>query len=367
LPVRSFERIRVSGTFPTSTPTEEFIMSAAPNSGLVRAAFRHTASTPIAGDGCVERTVTTSDGVRLAVRDYGSERAEDPTVVLLHGLCLTQESWESQVCQLRRAWGSRIRIITYDHRGHGRSTGAPMPTYRIDKLAADLAEVLTALRVTGPLTLAGHSMGGMTALAYFGRPASKRPVEPQGLVLVGTAAGGIAERGVSRLLASPATRALFELVHRMPQRATDNAVKSLLRPLGVALNRYPGNGSAVAAVAAAAIRTTSLTTAAGFLPSLKRYDVYHALEAISAKTFVVSGGTDLLTPASHSHDMAAAIPGAIHLHHPTAGHMLLQDAAECVSDAIGRAMGLRRGSRRPANARKSRNRSSTAQLAVVVS
>jgi len=353
----------VSETFPTSTFTEESTMSVAPDTGPAPAAFRPTT----VGDGCVERTVTTSDGVRLAVCDYGSDSADAPTVVLLHGLLLSQESWEPQVCQLRRRWGSKIRIITYDHRGHGRSTGAPMPTYEIDRLAADLAEVLTALQVTGPLTLAGHSMGGMTALAYFSRPASKRPLEPQGLVLVGTAAGSLAARGIARLLATPATGALFGLVHRMPQRATDKAVQALIRPLGDALSKFSSDGTAVAAVAATAIRTTSLTTAAGFLPSLKRYDVYHALESIAAKTFVVSGGTDMLTPASHSRDMAAAIPGAVHLHHPTAGHMLLQDAAECVSNAIGRAMGMRRGPRRTANARKSRNRSSAAQLAVVVS
>ena len=339
-------------------------MSVAPDSGLAPAVLRPAALT---GDGCVERTVTTKDGVRLAVSDYSSDRADAPTVVLLHGLLLSQESWEPQVRQLRRRYGSRIRIVTYDHRGHGRSTGSPMPTYEIAQLAADLAEVLTALHITGPLTLAGHSMGGMTALAYFGRPASKRPVEPRGLVLVGTAAGRLAARGIGRLLATPATGALFELVHRMPQRATDKAVQALIRPLGEALGRFSSDGTAVAAVAATAIRTTSLTTAAGFLPSLKRYDVYQALEAISAKTFVVSGGTDILTPASHSHDLAAAIPGAVHLHHPTAGHMLLQEAAACVSDAIGRAMGMRRGSRRPATARKSRNRSSAAQLAVVVS
>src|SRR4029079_19085515 len=108
-----------------------------------------------------ERTVTTSDGARLAVRDYGSDRADAPTVVLLHGLLLTHESWEPQVCQLRRRWDSRIRIITYDHRGHGRSTGAPMPTYRIDKLAADLPKGLSDLGITGPPSPAGNSVGGM--------------------------------------------------------------------------------------------------------------------------------------------------------------------------------------------------------------
>jgi pimeloyl-ACP methyl ester carboxylesterase len=342
-------------------------MLAAPDPGLAPSGFRPTASTRIAGDGYVEQTVTTSDNVQLAVRDYGSDRAGDPTVVLLHGLCLTQDSWEPEVRQLRRRWGSRIRIITYDHRGHGRSTGAPMPTYQIDQLAADLAEVLTALHVTGPLTLAGHSMGGMTALAYFGLPVSKCPVQPNGLVLVGTAAGSIAERGIGRLLATPATGALFELLHRLPQRATDKAVQALVRPLGTALSRYLGDGSALTAVAAAAVRTTSLTTAAGFLPSLKRYNVYHALASITAKTIVISGGTDMLTPPSHSRDLAAAIPGAIHLHHPTAGHMLLQDAAECVSNAISRVIGTPGPSGRAAKARMLQDRSSTAQLAVVVS
>ena len=338
-------------------------MLVAPDSGFAPAAFGPTTST---GEGCVERTVTTKDGVRLAISDYGSDRAEAPTVVLLHGLLLSQQSWDIQVRELRRRHGRKIRVITYDHRGHGRSTGAPMPTYEIAQLADDLAEVLAAMNVTGPLTLAGHSMGGMTALAYFNRPATERPVEPHGLVLVGTAAGGLAARGIARLIATPATEALFGLVHRMPRRATDKAVRALVRPLGDALSRFAGQSTAAAAVAATAIRTTSLTTAAGFLPSLKRYDVYQALQAISATTFIVSGGTDVLTPASHSYDLAAAIPRAVHFHHPTAGHMLLQEAADCVSNAIGRAMGMRHGSRRPA-ARKPRKRSSTAHLAVVVS
>ena len=87
-----------------------------------------------------------------------------------------------------------------------------MNTYRIDQLADDLAQVLIALDVTGPLTLVGHSLGGMTALAYLGRPAAQRRVEPHGLVLVATAAGKLAERGLARLLATPAPAALVGLV-----------------------------------------------------------------------------------------------------------------------------------------------------------
>jgi hypothetical protein len=38
------------------------------------------------------QTATTSDGVALAVRDYGSGAYAAHTVVLLHGLCLNQSS-----------------------------------------------------------------------------------------------------------------------------------------------------------------------------------------------------------------------------------------------------------------------------------
>ncbi|WP_006247177.1 alpha/beta fold hydrolase [Mycolicibacterium tusciae] len=76
--------------------------------------------------GYLERTVITSDGVRLAVRDFGSGANVERTVVLLHGLCLTQDSWAAQIRDLVQRWGNSIRIVTYDHRGHGNSSSTPM-------------------------------------------------------------------------------------------------------------------------------------------------------------------------------------------------------------------------------------------------
>ena len=177
------------------------------------------------------RIVTTSDGVSLSVRDWGSHDAGH-TVVLLHGFCLGKESWNIQMTQLIRHWGNNIRIISYDHRGHGDSGNASMHTYRIDRLADDLAELLVALGVTGPLTLAGHSMGGMAALAYLRRPASKRPVEPESLVLVATAAGNVCSHGLGRLLSTPRDK------HALPPRTPHaprghRAGGSIPRPTGV--------------------------------------------------------------------------------------------------------------------------------------
>ncbi len=161
--------------------------------------------------------VTTGDGVQLAVRDYDPP-ARTHTVVFLHGFCLSRASWSGQIDYLRRHYGDSVRIIAYDHRGHGGSSAAPMATYRIDRLAADLDEVLTALNVTAPLTLVGHSMGAMVALAYLSQRASDRPVDPHGLVLVATAAGKLAQRGLGRLLGTPATPLLSKLIAHTPAR-----------------------------------------------------------------------------------------------------------------------------------------------------
>ena len=280
-----------------------------------------------------ERTVTVRDGVRLAVRDQGPIDAE-VTVVLLHGLCLEQGSWAGQIRHLTRQWGSRIRIISYDHRGHGGSDTAPTSTYVIEQLAADLADVLTALDVTGPLTLVGHSMGGMVALAYLGRPPADRPVEPHGVVLVATAAGRLTEHGVARLLASPATDVLCKFATRAPQRA----VRLLTKPVRATLAFQVGTHAraTLTSLFDTAMAAASLATAVGFLPGLRSYDQYATLDSIRARTTIISGGADFLTPPAHSHDMAAAIPGATHVHIPTAGHMLPHEASHAVTDAISR-------------------------------
>ncbi|HEX7823664.1 MAG TPA: alpha/beta fold hydrolase, partial [Mycobacterium sp.] len=97
-------------------------------------------------------------------------------------------------------------------------------------------------------------------------------------------------------------------------------------------------------LAAAALATTPVSTIVGFLPALNSYDAYAALSSIRAQTVVVSGGADLLTPPEHARDLAAAIPGASHVHLHDAGHMLPQEASHVVSEAIRRVLGIENGS-----------------------
>ncbi|CAN5735944.1 hypothetical protein BH09ACT8_BH09ACT8_56020 [soil metagenome] len=178
----------------------------------------------------------------------------------------------------------------------------------------------------------------MAALGYLGLSAGRRPVEPAGLVLVATAAGKLRQRGMGRLLGTPATAALVSMAGVAPEQA----VRAMVGPLCATLSRWRRGASAatLAAVAADALAAVSVATAVGFLPALRDYDQYPMLSTIRARTVVLSGGVDPMTPAVHARDLAAAIPGAEHVHIPGAGHMLPQDAAQVVHQAIRRAAGI---------------------------
>lgn len=275
--------------------------------------------------------VLTGDGVSLSCSDYG-DRSACRTVVFLHGWCLSEMEWAHHIAFVKSRHGDAVRLISYDHRGHGRSQSAPTATYRVDQLADDLAYVLDELKATGPLTLVGHSLGGMVALEYLGR--NPKPVDPDGLVLVGTAAGRLTERGLGRLLATPGLGGLCRLAERSP----DQVIRMLGTPVCAALARLrvrgPAQQVALAEVITSALSTTTVGTAVGFVGGLRDFDAGTALASISARTVVISGSADVLTPAEHSVELAEAIPGAVHVCVPGAGHMLPQQAPQVVSQAI---------------------------------
>ncbi len=118
-------------------------------------------------------TVTTHDGTRLHVTDWG----HGIPVVFSHGWPLSGDAWEDQMMFLA---DHGYRVIAHDRRGHGRSGkawhGNDMNTY-----ADDLAAVLEALDITGA-TLVGHSTGGGEVARYIGRHGTGRVAKA---VLVG--------------------------------------------------------------------------------------------------------------------------------------------------------------------------------------
>lgn len=113
--------------------------------------------------------IDTHDGQRLAFRDTAGNGSSGAPVVFIHGWSLSGEIWREQI-EFLAAHGQRT--ITYDRRGHGRSS-KPTAGYDYDTLADDLAAVLTQADVTNA-TLVGHSMGSGEVARYFARHGGKR-------------------------------------------------------------------------------------------------------------------------------------------------------------------------------------------------
>jgi non-heme chloroperoxidase len=104
--------------------------------------------------------IETKDGAGLFYRDWGSGEA----VVFVHGWAVNSDLWQYQMAYLA---SHGLRCVTFDRRGHGRSTD-PGRGYDFDTLADDLAAVIEKLDLRD-VTLVGHSMGCAEIARYLVR------------------------------------------------------------------------------------------------------------------------------------------------------------------------------------------------------
>ncbi|MGH3765101.1 MAG: alpha/beta fold hydrolase [Pseudonocardiaceae bacterium] len=102
--------------------------------------------------------------LRLPPKGGPDAAGRHPTVVLVHGF--GADSLASFYFTLAAPLASNgIEVIAYDLRGHGRSS-CPDTGYRLSDFVADLAGLLDALSVSGPVHLVGNSYGGTVAFSY---------------------------------------------------------------------------------------------------------------------------------------------------------------------------------------------------------
>lgn len=88
-----------------------------------------------------------------------------------------------------------FRVVSYDQRGHGRSTGVPRGTIdSFDKLVDDAATALADMRTDRPTFVWGHSMGGLLSVRLAERPG----IHLNGLVVA--SASLVAAESIPKLL-----------------------------------------------------------------------------------------------------------------------------------------------------------------------
>jgi pimeloyl-ACP methyl ester carboxylesterase len=306
--------------------------------GRIRLRPDHEASEPFGELRGRERTLVTSDGYALHVEIDGPEDAP-LTVVLCHGYCLSLESWHYQRKDLRENY----RLVLWDQRSHGRSQRAAADDCSIDRLGADLAEVIEQF-VPGPCVLVGHSMGGMTIMALADRHPELFGEKIRAAALIATSAGKLAEL----TLGLPAM--LSKVVHKVAPGTV-----SLLGKRGSWIDRTRHAGSDIAFLitrligfgdsknvsptvvdfAESMIRATPTEVVANFYPALMNHDKLAALHVLDpVPTAIVVGDRDWLTPPDHSKAIAAALPKAQLTEVPETSHLIQMERPGIVNDTL---------------------------------
>ena len=110
-------------------------------------------------------TFTTSDGVEIFYKDWGSGQP----IVFSHGWPLSADAWDAQLLYFAQ---KGYRVIAHDRRGHGRSA-QPAEGNNMDRYADDLAELIEHLDLRDAV-LIGHSTGGGEVAHYIGRHGTSR-------------------------------------------------------------------------------------------------------------------------------------------------------------------------------------------------
>lgn len=279
--------------------------------------------------------VYASDGTALAYRQIGPPTAP-LTVVFSHGFCLTMDAWLPQARHLSTALGDTVRLVLYDHRGHGHSdTPDDHATYTLNQLGDDLATIITSLSFNTPVVLVGHSMGGMAALSFAARhPEMVRRIA--GIGLISTAAGRLDACGLGRALATPAVPLMQYCARQAPgitSRLWSLARNTIAPLLGVPVTANPTLHANQ--TCCRMISDTPIATIAALLSTFRTHDETAALPRLAhLPAFVACGSADRITPLQHSLDLAAALPGAEFLQVPGAGHMLELERPQQVNDGL---------------------------------
>jgi non-heme chloroperoxidase len=105
-------------------------------------------------------TVTTSDGVEIFYKDWGSGQP----IVFSHGWPLSADDWDTQMLFFL---DHEFRVIAHDRRGHGRSSQVS-GGHDMDHYADDLATVTAHLNLEEAIHV-GHSTGGGEVIRYIAR------------------------------------------------------------------------------------------------------------------------------------------------------------------------------------------------------
>ncbi|HXP21919.1 MAG TPA: alpha/beta hydrolase [Streptosporangiaceae bacterium] len=287
-------------------------------------------------------TVIADDGLRLHVEISGPQDAP-VTIIFCHGYSLNSDVWYYQ----RAGFEQIARLVFWDQRSHGRSMRSAPELVSIDQLGADLhAVMMAAAPGDTPVVLVGHSMGGMTVMAFADQHPELIGSKVIGAALISTAASTVdpvtwlpaplrpaARRAMPSMMTGASKGRLAEVVERGRHSASDIAF------LGT---RHLAFGDArvsptVVDFLERVIRATPIDVVADFYVALVGHEKRHALKVLgSIPVLVLTGDRDRMVDPAFSDDLASSISDAQLVTIRGAGHVVILERPEEVNEAIAR-------------------------------
>jgi 3-oxoadipate enol-lactonase len=242
-------------------------------------------------DGCAPQAKPTSvlategSDVKPVEVHHTIEGPHDAPVLVLSGsVGSSLDMWLPQ----REALSDEYRVISYDHRGHGKSP-VPDGPYSVEELAADVIALLDRLEIE-KAHFCGLSMGGAVGM-WLGR---YQPHRLDQLVLACTSAYfGSPEFWAERV----------EHVH------TDGMEWIADFTIGRWLTKkFIDNEPKTAETIRAMIAGTPADGYAAACAALGEWDFAAELPDLPTPTLIIAGADDPATPPEHARDIAALVP-----------------------------------------------------------
>lgn len=253
---------------------------------------------------------------RLHAATGGHELTGGAPVVMIHGAGGNRTVWAAQA---RHLAARGLDVLSLDLPGHGESAG---PAH--DSVEAYRDAVLAELeaREVETFALAGHSMGAMIALAIAGQETAR--------------VSHVALLGAGLRLA--VNEALLEATRDDPATAIAAIVD-----WGHSAGSHVGGGQtpglwmdgADLAILRAEVRDHPGSLHADFTAS-DRFDGADAAATVAAKTLVIAGQQDMMTPAKLGREVAAIIDGADLLELEGCGHFMMTERPADVCRMLAR-------------------------------
>ena len=262
--------------------------------------------------------VLTADGVDFAYRELG--QATGTPVIFLTHLAANLDNWDPRVVD---GIAARHRVITFDNRGVGASSGKVPDT--VEAMAND---AITFIRALGfdQVDLLGFSLGGMIAqvIALEERHLVRK------LILTGTGpAGGEGIDKVTRIANRDLARAL--LTFRDPKAylfftRTANGKRSAKEFLSRLKERTENRDKAM-----------SLSGYRAQLKAIHRWGRQQPadLSVITQPVLVANGDHDRMVPTNNTVDLDRRLPNSELVIYPDAGHGgIFQHHREFIATAL---------------------------------